>query len=187
MSTNTDEAKAFSPWRAGDPPKTLDRGRTVCNERNEKGKLCNGHLKQTRPHGELSTIHLRGDDVLYKCQFCGTLYAGPPLGHLRAPEQKRFVQKELINILQAAGGTLPFFDKSQRWQEPPAATPGVDSSPAADTHRPAAEAQAATGHASASPLSPSATASPTAGAETPADLAPDAAPRETSPTSSSDG
>ena len=50
----------------------------------------------------------------------------------------------------------------------------VDSSPAADEHRPAAEAQAATGAASAAPLSEAAaTASPVAGAESPADLAPD--------------
>ncbi|HEV2765239.1 MAG TPA: hypothetical protein VGV38_19810, partial [Pyrinomonadaceae bacterium] len=42
-------------------------------------------------------------------------------------------------------------------------------------HRPAAEAQAATGQASAAPLSPAAaTASPAAGAETIADLAPEA-------------
>ena len=63
----------------------------------------------------------------------------------------------------------------------------VDSSAAADLHRPAAEAQAETGAASAVPLSkPAATASPVAGAETPADLAPDqVAPAVTpSPTTS---
>src|SRR5437899_760065 len=50
----------------------------------------------------------------------------------------------------------------------------IDSSPSADAHRPAAEAQAETGAASAAPLSaPAATASPVAGAETPAELAPD--------------
>jgi hypothetical protein len=55
-----------------------------------------------------------------------------------------------------------------------AAVTVTDSSPAADAHRPAAEAQAATGAASAAPLSEAAaTASPVAGAETAADLAPD--------------
>ena len=55
-----------------------------------------------------------------------------------------------------------------------AAVKVVDSSPAADAHRPAAEAQAETGAASAAPLSkPAATASPIAGAETAEDLAPD--------------
>src|SRR5437879_1038864 len=55
-----------------------------------------------------------------------------------------------------------------------AAVTVVDSSAEADLHRPAAEAQAQTGAASAAPLSKSAaSASPVAGAEVPADLAPD--------------
>jgi hypothetical protein len=88
---------------------------TVCNERNEKGKLCNGHLKQLRTAGEPAEIHLRGDDVLFKCQTCGTLYMGPPLGHVRDPyKQTRFVENELSALLQAAGGTLPVIKKDDR-------------------------------------------------------------------------
>ncbi len=65
----------------------------------------------------------------------------------------------------------------------PAAVTFVDSSPDADLHRPAAEAQAETGAASAAPLSkPAANASPVAGAETPADLAPDTVAPAISPT-----
>jgi hypothetical protein len=65
-------------------------------------------LKQLRTAGEPAEIHLRGDDVLYKCQTCGTLYMGPPLGHVRDPyKQHRFVEAELQALLQAAGGTLP--------------------------------------------------------------------------------
>src|SRR5204862_7577356 len=64
-----------------------------------------------------------------------------------------------------------------------AAVKVVDSSPAADAHRPAAEAQAETGAASAAPLSkPAATASPIAGAETADDLAPDTVAPATTPT-----
>jgi hypothetical protein len=62
----------------------------------------------------------------------------------------------------------------------------VDSSASADAHRPAAEAQAETGAASAAPLSaPAAGASPVAGAETPADLAPDEVAAATTPTATS--
>ena len=265
-------------------PKRITNAQTVCNERNEKNKLCNGHLKQLKTAGEASEVHLRGDDVLFKCQICGTLYMGPPLGHVRDPEkQRRFVEAELSALLQAAGGTLPVIKKNERGvyviveaegaapaHGAPAAKPAApaakpptpavvaekptptqakatavaeksmaappaprgepdrslnrratyagfkdtgpvagetreqkiarlaqlvegvkkrteegggpphaavtvaDSSPAADEHRPAAEAQAATGAASAAPLSQAAaTASPVAGAETPADLAPD--------------
>ncbi|HEY0376249.1 MAG TPA: hypothetical protein VGC87_04760 [Pyrinomonadaceae bacterium] len=271
-------------------PKKIVNAQTVCNVKNEKGKLCNGHLKQLRTGGEAAEVHLRGDDVLFKCQSCGTLYMGPPLGHVRDPlKQQRFVENELSAILQAAGGTLPSIVKNERGvfvlaeetahapapaakpapagakpaaaapqagaaapagtkaatpataaekpagahaggaypnpsqtplgpipgadgpvpgetreqklarlravvveakrrkelfdagdpmaQAKTASTSGTDSSAQADAHRPAAEAQAATGQASAAPLSSAtATASPAAAPETPADLAPDAAP-----------
>ena len=300
MSANISETKAVaaSPVASSATPpipKRITNAQTVCNERNEKNKLCNGHLKQLKTAGEPAEVHLRGDDVLFKCQICGTLYMGPPLGHVRDPEkQSRFVEAELSALLQAAGGTLPVIKKNERGvyvivesaegvhghaaaaaksaaPAPPATpttptpaaakaatvveksmavppgpkpaaqpdrnlnrrttyagvvdtgpVPGeskeqkierlkqvlagakqraeeggapehaaavtvVDSSAAADLHRPAAEAQAETGAASAAPLSkPAATASPVAGAEVPADLAPDkVAPAVTpSPTTS---
>src|SRR5258708_6950968 len=85
-------------------PKRITNAQTVCNERNEKNKLCNGHLKQLRTMGQPAEVHLRGDDVLYQCQTCGTLYMGPPLGHVRDPEkQHRFVEAELTALLKAAG------------------------------------------------------------------------------------
>jgi len=65
-----------------------------------------------------------------------------------------------------------------------AAVTVADSSPSADAHRPAAEAQAKTGAASAAPLSAAAAnASPVAGAETPSELAPDVVAAATTPTS----
>lgn len=294
MSANVTETTA--PTATPPPvPKRITNAQTVCNERNEKNKLCNGHLKQLKTAGELSEVHLRGDDVLFKCQICGTLYMGPPLGHVRDPEkQRRFVEAELAALLQAAGGTMPVIKKNDRgvyvivepegaapahgapaakpaaaakpatpsvatpkpsapaakaavvaekaMAPPPAAKPTgdpdrslntrstyagvkdtgpvagetkeqkiarltqlaeavkklreeggapetaaatvVDSSPSADAHRPAAEAQAATGAASAAPLSEAAaTASPVAGAETPGELAPDSVAPATQPTS----
>ena len=96
-------------------PKRITNAQTVCNEKNEKGKLCNGHLKQLKTAGEPAQVHLRGDDVLFKCQTCGTLYMGPPLGHVRDPnKQVRFVEAELSALLQAAGGTLPVVKKDDR-------------------------------------------------------------------------
>lgn len=96
-------------------PKRITNAQTVCNEKNQKGKLCNGHLKQLRTAGESSQVHLRGDDVLSKCQTCGALYMGPPLGHVRDPnKQVRFVEAELTALLQAAGGTLPVIKKDER-------------------------------------------------------------------------
>lgn len=91
-------------------PKRFAPGQTVCNEKNEKGKLCNGHLKQLNTQHP-SESFLRGDDVLYGCQACGVLYMGPPMGHVRDPnKQRRYVESDLAAILQAAGGTLPVYD-----------------------------------------------------------------------------
>ncbi len=292
MSANFVDASPIAPAATTPVPKRITNAQTVCNERNEKNKLCNGHLKQLRTAGELSEVHLRGDDVLSKCQICGALYMGPPLGHVRDPEkQSRFVEAELSALLQAAGGTLPVIEKNEKGvfviveqggeghghaspaakpAAAPSAVPGkptaaaaqatavvekalaapagpkpaaqpdrqmnrrttyagvvdtgpvpgetkeqkierlqklvagakqrfdeggaeptagvavVDSSPAADLHRPAAEAQAETGAASAAPLSAAAAnASPVAGAESPADLAPDQVARATTPTPTS--
>ena len=173
-------------------PKRFAPGQTVCNEKNEKGKLCNGHLKELNTQHP-SRVYLRGDDTLHRCQACGALYMGPPMGHVRDPrKQTRYVERDLAAILQAAGGTLPAYDyPTPGWRGAPKpklkpavakpaaakvpAPPAADSSPSADAHRPAAEAQAATGQASAAPLSPTAaTASPAAGAEKPSDLAPEA-------------
>jgi len=147
-------------------PKRIVNAQTVCNEKNEKGKLCNGHLKQFRTAGEPAEIHLRGDDVLSKCQTCGTFYMGPPLGHLRDPnKQSRFVENELSALLQAAGGTLPVVKKDDRgvfvMEETVAPDHGQAAKPAPAKAAPKAEAKTApapkpaakpsTGHTGANP------------------------------------
>jgi hypothetical protein len=144
MSANVTEATSQTAVSGTPPvPKQITNAQTVCNERNEKGKLCNGHLKQLKTAGEASEVHLRGDDVLFKCQICGTLYMGPPLGHVRDPEkQRRFVEAELAALLQAAGGTLPVIKKNERGvyviAEPEGATPahGAPAPKAAATAAP---------------------------------------------------
>lgn len=111
-----ESAKSEPEKRSSDVPKKITNAQTVCNEKNEKGKLCNGSLKQIGTGNQSAAEHLRGDDVLFKCNVCGTLYMGPPLGHLRdAKKQSRFVQNELTALLQAAeGGSLPEIIKDER-------------------------------------------------------------------------
>lgn len=143
-------------------PKRITNAQTVCNEKNEKGKPCWGHLKQLKTAGEPAEVHLRGDDVLFKCQTCGTYYMGPPLGHVRDPQkQSRFVEAELTALLQAAGGTLPVIKKDARGvfvmettaahapaakpapsQAAPASAPVAASTPAPATAKPATPAAA---------------------------------------------
>jgi hypothetical protein len=158
MSANPSETPQSSVPVQPDPssraPKRVTNAQTVCNEKNEKGKLCNGHLKQLRSGGEQAEKHLRGDDVLFKCQVCGTLYMGPPLGHVRDPDkQQRFVERELTAILQAAGGSLPAFKKSASgaWvpvedhghHAPAPAKPSTPAKPATPGQKPATETKAA--------------------------------------------
>src|SRR6185503_14968344 len=137
-------------------PKRITNAQTVCNEKNAKGKLCNGHLKQLRMAGEPSEVHLRGDDVLSKCQTCGTLYMGPPLGHVRDPnKQVRFVEAELTALLQAAGGSLPVIKKDARgvfvMETTGHAPEATAAAPAAPAAKAAASAPAAKAAALAAP------------------------------------
>jgi len=134
MTATASEAssdKQVSTATTAPVPKRITNAQTVCNEKNEKGKPCWGHLKQLKTAGEPAEIHLRGDDVLFKCQTCGTYYMGPPLGHVRDPQkQHRFVEAELSALLQAAGGTLPVIKKDAR---------GVFVMETTATHAPAAK------------------------------------------------
>jgi hypothetical protein len=135
-------------------PEKITNAQTVCNRRNEKNKLCNGHIKQLHTGGEDATKHLRGDDVLFKCQSCGTLSMGPPLGHVRdVDKQQRFVEKELAALLKAAGGSLPAIKKNEKGVyvlveaaalHAPAAKPATAA--AATAAKPAAAKPAAAAH-----------------------------------------
>ena len=162
MTATASEASSSEPAASAPLPKRITNAQTVCNEKNAKGKLCNGHLKQLRTAGEASEVHLRGDDVLSKCQTCGTLYMGPPLGHVRDPDkQSRFVEAELSALLQAAGGSLPVIKKDARgvWvmeetgHAHSQAKPAVAPAPAAKAAAPAPAAKPS--------AAPAATATPT--------------------------
>jgi hypothetical protein len=171
MTATASEATSNSTTGTAAVPKRITNAQTVCNEKNAKGKLCNGHLKQLRTAGEPAEVHLRGDDVLSKCQTCGTLYMGPPLGHVRDPnKQSRFVEAELSALLQAAGGSLPVIKKDARGvfimettghtpeAAKPATAPAVQA-PVAKAAAPAAAAKPSVATA-AKPAAPKAGAEP---------------------------
>jgi hypothetical protein len=118
-------------------------------------------LKQLLTAGEPAEVHLRGDDVLSKCQTCGMLYMGPPLGHVRDPnKQRRFVEAELSALLQAAGGSLPVIRKDARGvfiMETTGHTPEAAKAPPAQAASPAPVAKAV---APAAALGPKVSAAP---------------------------
>ena len=167
-TTDTTSANQNPSSTAAAVPKRIVNAQTVCNERNEKGKLCNGHLKQLKTAGEPAQVHLRGDDVLFKCQTCGTFYMGPPLGHVRDPyKQTRFVEAELSALLQAAGGTLPVIKKDEQrgvyvMLETAPADHGHAAKPAPAKPAPAAAKVEAPAPAKSAPTKPEAAAQPEA-------------------------
>jgi hypothetical protein len=53
-----------------------------CNEKNEKGKLCAGHLKRWYGFGDDLKRQYGADAEIYRCEYCHTLYLPTP-GHER--------------------------------------------------------------------------------------------------------
>jgi hypothetical protein len=76
----------------------LKQGQTVCNRRDEKGKLCAGPLKKRPDPAYRSKAELTGSDVIYRCGRCYRLYSGPPAGFLRDPQMSSFVMSAQPDI-----------------------------------------------------------------------------------------
>jgi hypothetical protein len=80
--------------------KPMKPGQTVCNQKDEKGKLCAGPLKRLQSKVYRSKEELEGEEMIYRCGKCYTIYQGPPLGYLRDPQMKRFVLAAQPDIVQ---------------------------------------------------------------------------------------
>jgi hypothetical protein len=58
--------------------KTRKPKQRACDEKNEKGKLCMGHLKRWYDYpGEIAKVVGKGAEV-YRCEFCKTIYRPDP-------------------------------------------------------------------------------------------------------------
>ena len=67
------ETKVVSP-----KVKTRKAKQRSCDEKNEKGKLCAGHLKRWFEYPkEIEAVIGRGAEI-YRCEFCQTLYRPDP-------------------------------------------------------------------------------------------------------------
>jgi hypothetical protein len=80
--------------------KVMKPGQTVCNRRDEKGKLCAGPIKRQPKEGSRSIAELDGAPVIYRCGRCNMLYQGPPLGYLRDQRMSKFVLSAQPEIVQ---------------------------------------------------------------------------------------
>ena len=50
----------------------------ACDERDEKGKLCCGHLKRWYDYPKEIQAKIGKDAEIYRCEFCKTLYKPDP-------------------------------------------------------------------------------------------------------------
>jgi hypothetical protein len=55
----------------------------ACNEKNEKGQLCCGHLKRWYGFGEEVRQKFGEQAEIYRCEHCQTLYLPNPNEHRR--------------------------------------------------------------------------------------------------------
>jgi hypothetical protein len=82
-------------------------GQRSCNEKNEKGKLCGGHLKRwfytadVKEQQQGDVVRVFGPDAeIYRCEFCKTLY-------LPNPEDPRGLNVAGQGTVSVFGLTLP--------------------------------------------------------------------------------
>src|SRR3970040_1377047 len=63
-----------------EPPKVKIRKhkQRSCNEKNEKGKLCAGHLKRWYTFPKAVEALIGPNAEIYRCEFCQTLYRPDP-------------------------------------------------------------------------------------------------------------
>ena len=81
------EASAPSAPTASSPPSAASAAPKVktrlpyqraCYEKNEKGKLCAGHLKRWYGYGEEIKKQYGANAEIYRCEYCHTIYLPAP-------------------------------------------------------------------------------------------------------------
>jgi len=77
---NTAPASSLPEPEAKPLPKVKTRKlkQRACDQKNEKGKLCAGHLKRWFEYPPEITALIGRDAEIYRCEFCQTLYRPDP-------------------------------------------------------------------------------------------------------------
>ncbi len=81
-------AETAAPEAVQEPPaapkapqpriKVKKRGQRACDEKDEKGKLCCGHLKRWYDYPKEIEALIGAKAEIYRCEFCKTLYKPDP-------------------------------------------------------------------------------------------------------------
>ena len=111
--------------------KLIKPGQTVCNRRDEKGKLCAGPIKRLPAERYRSVAELDGAPVTYRCGKCQMLYQGPPLGYLRDKRMSTFVLSAQPDIVQPP--PAPAHEPAKKDAPAKPATPAKPAAPASSS------------------------------------------------------
>lgn len=76
-------------------------GQRACDEKDEKGKTCVGHLKRWAAPTAAAIQAAGGNPELYRCERCNTIYR--PVSEDDSSAGLRFV-KQPVNVLGDFGG-----------------------------------------------------------------------------------
>jgi hypothetical protein len=73
-------AAVAAPAEPAGPPriKVRKHKQRSCDERNDKGKLCAGHLKRWYTYPKTVESLIGAHAEIYRCEFCQTLYRPDP-------------------------------------------------------------------------------------------------------------
>ncbi len=81
-----------APVAAEAPPepkvKTRKLRQRACDEKNEKGQVCCGHLKRWYDYPAEVAARVGGSEELYRCENCRTLYKPNPAEQPRSYTQR---------------------------------------------------------------------------------------------------
>ncbi|MGD0842367.1 MAG: hypothetical protein ABSA32_14540 [Candidatus Acidiferrales bacterium] len=77
-STESASATAEAPAPASIKIKVRKHKQRSCDEKNEKGKLCAGHLKRWYDYPKEVEALVGTNAEVYRCEFCHTLYRPDP-------------------------------------------------------------------------------------------------------------
>ena len=71
---NPPMAELLTTLPSGQKVKRRTQRMRACNEKDEKGKLCCGHLKRWSGFGDEFKKQFGGEAEVYRCEHCKTLY-----------------------------------------------------------------------------------------------------------------
>ena len=104
--------------------KTRKPKQRACDEKDEKGKLCNGHLKRYYDYPKEVAALIGQNAEIYRCEFCKTLYrpdpAQQPQSYTLRNQSYRFRSRRGPPCSRTNGSTIGTPPRRRRFLQAPA-------------------------------------------------------------------